>query len=70
MSEEIVKEKLIESDFDPTKPTITLCNSGIQAAFLATVIDNFFPDTNIRLFNVSDLMAFGFLSVVWTNLKF
>ncbi|KAE9547998.1 hypothetical protein FO519_008791 [Halicephalobus sp. NKZ332] len=53
VSEDIVREKLAEADFDPEKPTITLCNSGIQAAFLATIIDNSFPQANIRLFNGS-----------------
>jgi len=51
--EDLVKEKLIEADFDPEKPTITLCNSGVQASFLAAVIDNFFPNVNVRVFNGS-----------------
>lgn len=48
-----IKQKLQTLNFDPQKLTITLCNSGFQASFIANTIKTAYPDANIRIFSVS-----------------
>lgn len=53
LPKEIIKEKLAEANFDPKKPTITFCNSGMQAALYAAIIENIYSNQKVRLYNVS-----------------
>ncbi|KHJ97493.1 hypothetical protein OESDEN_02523 [Oesophagostomum dentatum] len=44
---------LFDNGFTPDKPTVVLCNAGVQAAMLAYVINTVFPHNPIQLYNVS-----------------
>uniref|UniRef100_A0AC34F766 Rhodanese domain-containing protein n=1 Tax=Panagrolaimus sp. ES5 TaxID=591445 RepID=A0AC34F766_9BILA len=48
-----IKAKLSEVGFDENKPTITLCNTGMQASLLSAVLDDVYPNAHVRLYNGS-----------------
>uniref|UniRef100_A0A1I7YK07 Sulfurtransferase n=1 Tax=Steinernema glaseri TaxID=37863 RepID=A0A1I7YK07_9BILA len=48
-----IKELLEAGGYDKSKPTITSCNTGMQASMLAFVMENVYPETNVRVFNGS-----------------
>jgi len=49
---EQIKEELF-AKYDPSKPTITYCSTGMQASFGAVVQESLFPNKPIRLYNGS-----------------
>jgi thiosulfate/3-mercaptopyruvate sulfurtransferase len=53
LPQEEIKTKLSEAGFDEKKPTITYCNTGMQASLLSTILDDVYPNAPIRLYNGS-----------------
>uniref|UniRef100_A0AC35GBY8 Rhodanese domain-containing protein n=1 Tax=Panagrolaimus sp. PS1159 TaxID=55785 RepID=A0AC35GBY8_9BILA len=49
LPQEEIKTKLSEAGFDEKKPTIT----EMQASILSTILDNFFPNAPIKMYNGS-----------------
>ncbi|TKR87398.1 hypothetical protein L596_011800 [Steinernema carpocapsae] len=49
----LVKEVLDKGGYDKSKPVVTSCNTGIQASLLAFIMENVYPETNVRVYNGS-----------------
>ncbi|KAK0411964.1 hypothetical protein QR680_005950 [Steinernema hermaphroditum] len=49
----LVKELLDKGGYDKSKPTVTSCNTGMQASMLAFVMENVYPETSVRIYNGS-----------------
>ncbi|CAI5450140.1 unnamed protein product [Caenorhabditis angaria] len=52
-SEEEIRQWFTKNGYNPSLPTVTSCNSGVQAALLAYVMDWALPESRPRLFNGS-----------------
>ncbi|CAI5450143.1 unnamed protein product [Caenorhabditis angaria] len=52
-SEDEIRQWFNKNGYNPSLPTVTSCNSGVQAALLAFVMDWALPESRPRLFNGS-----------------
>ncbi|KHJ87524.1 hypothetical protein OESDEN_12700 [Oesophagostomum dentatum] len=48
-----IRQWLIENGYNSKQPIVTLCNTGMQAAMLAHIIETAIPETSPRVYNGS-----------------
>ena len=70
LPEDKIKEKLAECGFDRSKPTVTLCNMGIQASMLATIIDSVYADAELKVYNVRNFSLVFILVIFKVKIQF